>query len=543
MEIPAQYCLLPIVTLLASLAVNAATPTDKYSGSRGARRAYEQGVKAQRARRFADAVDAYRRAMNLDPNFASAYEKYFQAKDLAFSQQNEDKPDAEQDKAWTEFRNSTNAEMNALMTRRPPNPIYPWINSTRYEEDAPEKKRELCSEALAADPNFLPAYRCLAQVAKLGGDVRQAAQLFRRVLDHNQKDTESWLNYTYVVRSDPVLFRSAVDEVRRRFPHSNTAAQAQYLFATAQDRPADQIDALRKLIAEYSIGEYKAAADAATRLFVLEDESDPDAARALAHTCLGRMGKDEDWKAAAVYADAMANAGRQLAAGRAVEALATLNAIKTDELPAGAARLEALRARALEASGDAAAAYRLLEQTFVTTPSDIGATSLYEIGQRLGRSSAEVDKEVETLRAGRAKPAKQFSLPAFTGGTISLGDYKGSVVVLDFWFPNCGPCRASFPYVRKLIDKYKDNNDVAFLAINAIAGQEPFVMPLLRSEQINWLPLKGDIEWCTGVYGVSAFPTTFLIGRDGKIYFKPHVRNSDGERSTELAIDALLAMR
>jgi len=201
MEIPAQYCLLPIVTLLASLAVNAATPTDKYSGSRGARRAYEQGVKAQRARRFADAVDAYRRAMNLDPNFASAYEKYFQAKDLAFSQQNKDKPDAEQDKAWTEFRNSTNAEMNALMTRRPPNPIYPWINSTRYEEDAPEKKRELCSEALAADPNFLPAYRCLAQVAKLGGDVRQAAQLFRRVLDHNQKDTESWLNYTALRRN------------------------------------------------------------------------------------------------------------------------------------------------------------------------------------------------------------------------------------------------------------------------------------------------------------------------------------------------------
>lgn len=109
-----------IVTLLASLAVNAATTTDKYSGSRGARRAYEQGVKAQSARRLADAVDAYQRAMNLDQNFASAYEKYFQAKDLAFSQQNEGKPDAEQDKAWTEFKNSTNAEMNALMTGQPP---------------------------------------------------------------------------------------------------------------------------------------------------------------------------------------------------------------------------------------------------------------------------------------------------------------------------------------------------------------------------------------------------------------------------------------
>jgi len=539
----ARYFFLPLIVFLMSLAVSAAVLPDKYSGSPPARRAYEQGVMAQRARRFADAVDAYQRAMNLDPNFASAYEKYFQAKDLAFSQQNEDKPDAEQDKAWTEFRNSTNAEMDALMTRQPPSPIYPWINSRRYEEDAPEKKRELCREALATDPNFLPAYRCLSEVALLGGDAREAAQLFRRVLDHNQKDTESWLYYTHLVRSDPVLFRSAVDEVRRRFPHSNAAAQAQYTFAITQDRPADQIDSLSKLIAEYSIGKYKSAADAATRLFELEDVSDPDAARGLAHACLGKMGKDEDWKAAAVYADAMANARRQLAAGRAAEALVTLNAIKTDELPAGAARLEALRARALEASGDAAGAYSLLEQTFVTTPSDIAATALYEIGQRLGKSRAEVDKEVETLRVGRAKPAKQFSLPAFNGGTISLGDYNGRVVVLDFWFPNCGPCRASFPYVRKLIDKYKDNNDVAFLAINAIAGQEPFVMPLLQSEQINWLPLKGDIEWCTGVYGVNAFPTTFLIGRDGKIYFKPHVRNSDGERSTELAIDALLAMR
>jgi thiol-disulfide isomerase/thioredoxin len=523
--------------------VSAAALPDKYSGSPPARRAYAQGAKAQRARQFALAADAYQRAMKLDPNFASAYQKYFAAKELAFSQANDDKPDAEQEKVWSEFRKGTDAEMDALMARQPPSPIYPWINSTRYEEDAPEKKRELCREARAVDPNFLPAYRCLAQVALLGGDVKQAAQLFRRVLDHNQKDTESWLNYTYLVRSDPVLFRSAVDEVRRRFPHSNTAAQAQYFFATAQDRPADQVDTLSKLIGEYSIGKYKSAADAATRVFELEDESDPDAARRLAHTCLEKMGKDKDWEAAAVYADAMANAGQQLAAARAAEALATLNAIKTNELPAGAARLEALRARALEASGDSAGAYRLLEQTFVTTPSDIAATALYEIGQRLGKSRAEVDKEVETLRAGRAKPAKQFSLPAFTGGTISLGDYKGRVVVLDFWFPNCGPCRASFPYVRKLIDKYKDNDEVAFLAINAIAGQEPFVMPLLQSEQINWLPLKGDIEWCTGVYGVNAFPTTFLIGRDGKIYFKPRVRNSNGERSTELAIDALLAMR
>jgi len=524
-----------------SLAVAAAATPDKYSGSPPARRAYAQGAKAQGARQFALAADAYQRAMKLDPNFASAYQKYFAAKELAFSQANDDKPDAEQDKAWDEFRKGADAEMDALMARQPPSPIYAWINSTRYEEDAPEKQRQLCSDALALDPNFLPAYRCLAHVALLGGDVKQAAELCRRVLDVDPS-AESWLAYTSLVRADPALLRASVEEVERRFPHSDTAAQALFIFATARDRPADKIDAFKKMIAEYSPAKFKSGNDAAHWLFNLEDGSGPATARELAHTCLKKMGKDADWKAAAVYADAMATAERELAEGSAEDALETLKAIQTADLPVGAARLEALRARAMEASGDAAGAYRLVEQAFAGRPSAAAASALYPIGGRLGKSKAEVDKEVEGARAALAKPAKEFSLEAFTGGTVSLADYKGRVVVLDFWFPNCGPCRASFPYVRTLIDRYKNNKDVVFLGVNALAGQEPFVMPLLRSEQIGWLPLKGNIEWCANVYGVSSFPTTFLIGRDGKVYFKAHV-NSDGERSAEMAIDALLAMR
>ncbi len=174
-------CFFPAVVLLASLAVNAAATTDKYSGSPEARRAYAQGASAEKAHRFAAAIEAFQRAMKLDPDFASAYQEYFNAKELAFSEQNDDKPDAEQEKAWEEFRLRTNGEMDSLMSRQPASPIYPWINSTRYEEDAPEKKRDLCRAALAIDSSFLPAYRCLAQVAQLEGDVAQAALLFRRV--------------------------------------------------------------------------------------------------------------------------------------------------------------------------------------------------------------------------------------------------------------------------------------------------------------------------------------------------------------------------
>lgn len=75
------------VLLIAIGVTNAAWP-DAYSGSRPARRAYARGVKAQKARRLDVAVYAYQRAMNLDPKFASAYQKYFEAKQLAFSQEN-----------------------------------------------------------------------------------------------------------------------------------------------------------------------------------------------------------------------------------------------------------------------------------------------------------------------------------------------------------------------------------------------------------------------------------------------------------------------
>ena len=90
--------------------------------------------------------------------------------------------------------------------------------------------------------------------------------------------------------------------------------------------------------------------------------------------------------------------------------------------------------------------------------------------------------------------AKPFSLSDFNGSTVSLADFQGRIVLVDFWFPNCGPCRAGFPYLRELIDHYRDRQDVAFLGINVEEGQEMFVLPLLRNEQIHFTPLRGTTQ-------------------------------------------------
>lgn len=140
-------------------------------------------------------------------------------------------------------------------------------------------------------------------------------------------------------------------------------------------------------------------------------------------------------------------------------------------------------------------------------------------------------------------PEIPFTLKKFTDGSeVSLADYKGRVVIVDFWFPNCGPCRESFPFLQQLASKYKEKG-VDVLAINATEGQEAFVLPFLKSTGYSFIPLRSNFEWAHTVYSINSFPTTFFIGGDKRVYFKTFVSDQDQERTAELELDLLLAHR
>src|SRR5690554_8077703 len=64
------------------------------------------------------------------------------------------------------------------------------------------------------------------------------------------------------------------------------------------------------------------------------------------------------------------------------------------------------------------------------------------------------------------EPAPDFTLEDLEGNTVSLSDFEGKVVVLDFWATWCAPCIKSFPAMQMAIDRYKEDPDVAFFFIN-----------------------------------------------------------------------------
>ncbi len=109
-----------------------------------------------------------------------------------------------------------------------------------------------------------------------------------------------------------------------------------------------------------------------------------------------------------------------------------------------------------------------------------------------------------------------FTLSDIDGKSVSLADYKGKVVMVDFWATWCGPCRQAIPHLNEL---YAENKKKGFeiLAIAMDENGEKVVPPFVASSRISYPVLLGtpDVEEKFG--GLLGYPTTFLIDRNGEI--------------------------
>ncbi len=127
------------------------------------------------------------------------------------------------------------------------------------------------------------------------------------------------------------------------------------------------------------------------------------------------------------------------------------------------------------------------------------------------------------------EPAPAFSLQDLDGNTVSLDGLKGQVVVVDFWATWCGPCKASFPMMETMVDKYKDSSDVKFLFIHTWEREgnpEGLASSYIRSMQYNFEVLMDLRDKTTRTnpvvrsFNVTGIPTKFVIDRNGHIRFK-----------------------
>ena len=117
---------------------------------------------------------------------------------------------------------------------------------------------------------------------------------------------------------------------------------------------------------------------------------------------------------------------------------------------------------------------------------------------------------------GKRKAAPDFDLKDEYGKSVRLSDYRGKVVLLDFWATWCGPCRIEIPWFSEL-ERQNKNKGFAVLGVAMDDEGWKVIKPFVSELKINYRVLLGNDQASHDYGGLEALPTTFLIDRDGKI--------------------------
>lgn len=135
------------------------------------------------------------------------------------------------------------------------------------------------------------------------------------------------------------------------------------------------------------------------------------------------------------------------------------------------------------------------------------------------------------------KHAPDFALKDAQGKLVHLADYRGKVVVLDFWATWCGPCVIEIPWFTEFQRKYKDRGfEVVGVSMDDDGWKS--ITPFVERRKINYRVLLGDDKTGDLYGGLEALPTTFVIDRYGRIA-AVHVGLTD-KKDFENAIENLL---
>ena len=115
--------------------------------------------------------------------------------------------------------------------------------------------------------------------------------------------------------------------------------------------------------------------------------------------------------------------------------------------------------------------------------------------------------------------AKNFSLESLKGnGEISLEDFKGKPVVVNFWATWCGPCKQEIPFFEKIWREYKDKG-VIFIGIDVMDDKDSAIK-FIDKLGVSYINLYDPSGKTSNSYRVVALPATFFIDKDGNIAVK-----------------------
>jgi peroxiredoxin len=138
---------------------------------------------------------------------------------------------------------------------------------------------------------------------------------------------------------------------------------------------------------------------------------------------------------------------------------------------------------------------------------------IYEVGRRSSAHSKPVGRSSVVHSV-----APELSLQDLNGQPLELANYRGKVVLLDFWATWCTPCRGEIPHFVALQNQYREQG-LQVIGISMDDGPKP-VREFYQQFKMNYPVALGNEKIAEAYGGVLGLPVMFLIGRDGEVAAK-----------------------
>jgi thiol-disulfide isomerase/thioredoxin len=506
-----------------------------------AQAALERAKVLEKDKKTDEALAAFYQAVEADPDFLVAHDWLIQFRDhwkLAVYQQ--EKP-ANFAARLKEMNQKIDAKYAQWQKRFPDSLgiLYGMANQF-YDRESPEARPYLLKLA-ERDPTNAKIYSMLAQDAFRSGDQKDAVEYLHKAAALEPNNPE--YAYYYAGSVEPSKRQAAIEDVIARFPNTEAGAKALYWLGEDAPKDAQRIAYFERLRTQFPPEKFQWSAEGMPRLFEAYLRVDPSRAVKLAQDMQAAKASKE-WTGRVELAQTFVEVNNKLMVGKANEALALLDKLKPERNSGNTGMVMRLKARVMAAAGQAPGGYRILVQLQAKAPDDETQTALETIGKQLQKSPAQVKADIKAAVNTGAKPAPPFDLQQYTSDdTLSLAKLRGKVVLLTFWFPGCGPCRVEFPHFEAVMQHFHHDKDVAYIGINIIRDQDPYVLPLIDKKGYSFTPLKGTEEITSAEKGFNAgaAPTNFVIDRTGRIVYRDFmIRDAHGELMVQRMIESVL---
>ncbi|QIH34465.1 TlpA disulfide reductase family protein [Sphingobacterium sp. DR205] len=128
-----------------------------------------------------------------------------------------------------------------------------------------------------------------------------------------------------------------------------------------------------------------------------------------------------------------------------------------------------------------------------------------------------------SLTNTQGSKAFAFNLPDFSGKIRTLDEFRGKVIIMDFWFTGCGSCRVMAENLKPIVEHFKNNNNIVFISVSADENINTWRNSIIKEIYTNKYSIdlftqgEGTSHPIIKNYKIESYPTLLMIGKDGKI--------------------------